>query len=136
MALGINTQGITLSVDNDASAAQVVGGVVSVVYGGGAATEIDTTSLADTSKTFIQGLEDRGSITIELVANFDDVGQIEFLDAMNNQEQRTMVLVRPTGTLKTDTFEVLVTSIESNGSVDDKFMQTVTAKITGGITTS
>ena len=131
--MAIKTQGITVTYENGAAAAQTVGGVVSVQYGGGQVTEIDTTTLADTQKTFLPGLADRGNVTIELVADYDDVGQVAMLDAMETQATREMIIIRPSGTLVTDTFQVFVTSLENNGTVDDKVMVTMTGKISGAI---
>ena len=133
MATAINTQGIVVKYQDGDLVLRIVGGVVSVTYGGGTAASIDITSLADTQKTFRQGLADRGNVTLELVTNLNDAGQIELLTAMEAQDTGIMSITYASGTLDSDIFNAFVVSIENNGTVDGKVMSTVVLKISGSI---
>lgn len=129
--MAIKAQGTTISFENSISAAQVVGGVKSFSGLDGEAADIDITTLASTAKEFCQGLQDFGNFSIELVRDYDDVGQVALLDALDNQSTREMVVTLPSGTLNVITFQAYVKSITSAGEEDGIVTGTVNLKITG-----
>ena len=129
--MAIKAQGTTITFENGVPAAVVVGGVKSFSGLDGEAADIDITTLASTAKEFCQGLQDFGNFSIELVRNYDDVGQVALLDALDNQETREMVVTLPTGTLNVITFQAYVKSITSAGEEDGIITGTVNLKITG-----
>jgi hypothetical protein len=89
--------------------------------GSGKASKIPSTSLLSTAMEYRQGLQDNGEITIGLVRNQDDLGQIAFQTAKAAQTTNTCVIVLSGGTLKTATFQAFVveesTDIDKDGIV-------------------
>ena len=127
----IDAQGVTITYEDNLSAAQTVGGVISFTGLDGEAADIDITTLASTAKEFKQGLQDFGNFSMEILRDYDDAGQAALLDAMDNQATREMVVTMPSGTLNTITFNAYVKSITTEGGVDDVVRGTVNLKISG-----
>lgn len=131
-ATPILCQGTTFSIDDDAGSPVTVAGIKSITgLGSGQASEIDVTTLASTAKEFRMGLQDFGSVQLDMVRNFDDAGQAEMLDAMDQQEQRTCIFTLPTATLNVCTFEGFVTQMTTDVSADGVVTGTATIRITG-----
>lgn len=127
----IDAQGVTITYEDNLSAAQTVGGVISFTGLDGEAADIDITTLASTAKEFKQGLQDFGNFSMEILRDYDDAGQAALLDAMDNQATREMVVTMPSGTLNVITFQAYVKSITTEGGVDDVVRGTVNLKISG-----
>tara|TARA_A100000171_G_C2140369_1_gene154928 strand:- start:1415 stop:1822 length:408 start_codon:yes stop_codon:yes gene_type:complete len=127
----IDAQGVTITYENNLSAAQTVGGVVSFSGLDGEAADIDITNLASTAKEFKQGLQDFGNFSMEVIRDYDDAGQAALLDAMDNQATREMVVTLPSGTLNVITFQAYVKSVTLEGAVDDIVRGTINLKISG-----
>lgn len=109
-----------------------VNGVRSITgIGSGSASEIDVTTLASTAKEFIQGLRDFGNISIDLVRNQDDLGQLEMFNAMAAQTTYTCVVTLPTSTANVITFSGFVTQITTDIDADGAVMGTANIRITG-----
>jgi hypothetical protein len=129
--MAIKAQGTVISFEDNLSAAKTVGGVKSFSGLDGEAADIDITTLASTAKEFCQGLQDFGNFSMELVRDYDDVGQVALLDALDTQATREMVVTLPSGTLNVITFQAYVKSITSSGEEDGIVTGTVNLKITG-----
>lgn len=127
----IDAQGVTITYEDNLSAAQTVGGIISFTGLDGEAADIDITTLASTAKEFKQGLQDFGNFSMEILRDYDDAGQAALLDAMDNQATREMVVTMPSGTLNVITFQAYVKSITTEGGVDDVVRGTVNLKISG-----
>ena len=133
-ATPILAQGTTVSVDDNVSSPVTINGVMGIGgIGSGSATEIDVTTLASTAKEFRQGLQDFGSVTLELIRDLDDAGQAELLAIQASQSTRTFIITLPTSTLNVATFEGFVTSISSEVGADDVVKGTCNVRITGAI---
>lgn len=79
------------------------------------------------------GLQDFGTITIDMIRNQDDLGQLELEDAKANQDQRTMIITLPSSTNNVLTFECFVTALTMDINADGVVTGTATIRITGGI---
>jgi hypothetical protein len=133
-AAPILTQNTTISIDDVSSTPVTINGVISISgIGSGSATEIDVTTLASTAKEYRQGLRDFGSISIELIRNQDDLGQVEMFNAMGLQATRTFIITLPTSTANVGTFEGFVQSISTDVSADGVVTGTAQVRITGAV---
>jgi len=136
-APAILAQGTTFSTDAvGGSTPKVIDGVRSVSgVGSGKAAEIDTTSLASTAKEFRMGLQDFGTVTLNVNWNLDDVGQKALYDAMDAQLAQKFIMTlpatNPTATLNVWTATVYVLSMELEAGADSVAMGTVTLRVTG-----
>ena len=123
------TQGTTLTFNSS-----LVSGVVGIKgIGSGKATEINVTTLASTAKEFRQGLQDFGTITIDLIRSEDDAGQQALATALAAQTNETCVIVLPSGTVKTGTFTCFVTRLQSDVDADGVVKGSVDLRVTGPI---
>lgn len=133
-ATPILAQGVTMSIDDSGSSPVTINGIVSISgIGSGTATEIDVTTLASTAKEFKQGLRDFGSISIELIRNQDDLGQLEMFNAMGLQATRTFIVTLPTSTANVGTFEGFVQSLSTDINADGVVTGTAVVRITGAV---
>lgn len=90
-APAILSQGTTVTFN-----AVTVNGVKSISnIGGGTATIIDTTVLADTAKTRRLGLQDFGTVTMNFLWNQDDLGQAEMLSFKASGASASLVITLP-----------------------------------------
>ncbi len=96
-----------------------VGGVRSITgIGSGSASEIDITTLASVAKESAPGLQDFGSIEVDLVRDQDDAGQSEMYDSMGSQSTETVVITLPSSTSNVATFQGWVQSLSSDINAD------------------
>lgn len=135
-APAILSQGTTVSIDDDSSTPVTIAGIMSISgIGSGEAPDIDVTVLSSTAREVRAGLQDFGTMTLEFVWNLDDNGQAEMLDAMDQQEQRTMIITLPSSnpsvTLNVWTGEVFVKKMEASLGVDGIVKGTATIRVTG-----
>lgn len=122
-------QGTTFSFNSIA-----IGGVQSMSgFASGKAKEIDVTTLASTAKEYLQGLQDNGGFTLEMVRNGDDVGQIELLTEKAAQLAKTMVITLPSSTNNVATFTAFCTSLSTDLNADGIAMGKADFRITGAI---
>jgi hypothetical protein len=127
----LNNQ-VTVTFTNDLAAAQVVGKITGFSGLDGEAADIDVTTFDSTFKEFCQGLPDAGNISMDFVRDFDDAGQAAMLDALENQEERVMVITFPVGTINTITLNVYVKSFTVDASsIEEVVRGTANMKITG-----
>lgn len=140
-APAILCQNTTITVDDGAASPITINGVVGITgLGSGSATEIDTTTLASSAKEFRQGLQDFGSIDIELIRNQDDDGQAELAAIKASQTTREFVItlpnIDPTVTLNVATFNGFCTQLTADIGADEVVRGNATIRITGEITWS
>lgn len=129
----ILTSGTTITIDDSGSTPVTIGKHRSISLSGAAAAIIDTTYLDSTSKGFCVGLQDAGTMALEMDYDYTDLGQLEIYDAEDNQSQRTVIITLANAA--TITFEAFVTdtSAEISGP-DDVVRLTANFKLTGDIT--
>lgn len=133
-ATPILCQGTTISIDDDAGSPVTIAGVVAISgIGSGTATEIDVTTLASSAKEFKMGLQDFGTITIDLIRDNDDTGQAELADAMSQQERRTIIISLPTSTANVATFEGYVMSLTADVGADNVVRGQCQIRVTGTV---
>lgn len=112
-----------------------IAGVRSITgIGSGSATEIDVTTLASTAKEFRMGLQDFGSVQIEMIRNQDDTGQLALFTNMAAQTSASFVVTLPTSTANVITFTGFVMSVTTDIGADGVVTGTATVRITGDIT--
>lgn len=133
-AIPILSQTTTVSIDDSGGTPVLIDGVMSITgIGSGSATEINVTTLASTAKEFRQGLRDFGSVSMDLVRNQDDPGQLEMFTAMAAQAVRTFIVTLPTSTANVGTFEGFVQSISTDVNADGVVTGKATVRITGAV---
>ncbi len=126
----ILSQATTITIDDSIGTPVVLTGHISFSTGDGSATAIDVTTLLSTAKEFKPGLRDEGNITIELIRDPDDLGQIELLEMLSDSSTREMVITTNATTLNVQTFQCHATSLNLDGAVDGVLTGTFVGKIT------
>ena len=133
-ATPILCQDTTITVDDGAASPITINGVISITgIGSGSATEIDVTTLASSAKEFRQGLQDFGTIQLEVIRNQDDLGQAELFEIMGSQSVREFVVTLSSSTADVITFNAFVQSFSVDINADDAVRGTATLRITGAI---
>lgn len=128
-ATPILCQGTTLTFNSVA-----VNGVVGMTgLGSGSATEHDITTLASTAKEFKPGLRDFGLVTVDLIRNQDDLGQVELFNALASQSTYTVVITLPSSTANVGTFSGFVQSLSTEIAADGVVMGKCTIRVTGAV---
>ena len=127
----IQAQGTTFTFADGVPVAQTVAGIQSFSGFDGESTEIDITTLASTAKEFDVGLEDFGSLSLEVIYDPSDAGQAAILAAKTAAATRECVLTLSSGDIAT--FDVIVKSFSNAGGVDDVIKGTVNLRITGAV---
>lgn len=130
MASPIDAQGTTFTFTNNLAAAQALGGVQSFSIDS-TADERDTTTLASTAKEYKLGLQDNGTLQLNLLYDPTDVGQAAMIEARAANAIREVVMTLSGGQIAT--FSVLVKALPIDGSADDDLKSTVDLRITGAI---
>jgi hypothetical protein len=134
MATPILCQGTTITIADGTGTATTIGGVVSISgVGAGSASEIPATTLASTAKEFKMGLQDFGSMTMELIRNNDDAGQVQLQAAMAAQAKRQVVITLPTSTLNVATFDGYVMELGLDVNADGIATGKCVIRVTGAI---
>jgi hypothetical protein len=96
------------------------------------AAEIDTTHLRSTSKEYLMGLQDPGTLTMTVNFLFDDTGQNLLHTAKADRVARDFRVTYPSTDVMT--FSGLVQTFNGPGaSVDDKLVGNVTLRVTGDV---
>jgi hypothetical protein len=121
--------------DDNLSAAQTMD-MISFSIDEGSANVIDNTRVSSTAIENVMGLPGGGTATLEIQGDLDDAAIAAIIDAYNNSEQRTVVWVYPTGTLKTVTATAGVVSWALAGEVNGKQIVNVSLQFTGTTTIS
>jgi Lambda phage tail tube protein, TTP len=109
-----------------------IAGVKSITgIGSGSATEIDVTTLASTAKEFQMGLQDFGSVEIEMIRNQDDTGQVALFTNMAAQTSASFVVTLPTSIANVITFTGFVMSVSLDIGADSVVTGKATIRISG-----
>lgn len=106
-----------------------VGGIKSFETFNGQAADINISTFDSTAHEFRQGLQDFGTLTLDLMRDPSDVGQIEIKNALSNQATVPCTLNLDNGTIYT--FYAYAKQISLAGAVDDVIKGSAILKITG-----
>ena len=137
MAVKINTIGKTITVDGSTTITPKswtnIGEVVDINKEDPGANEIEVTHLLSTSKEYLMGLQDSGTVTFTVNFLFDDVGQQALHTAKGDRAVREFKVTYPS--TDTMTFDGFVQTFNGPGvAVDDKLVGDVSIKISGDVT--
>ncbi len=128
MEFGISVDGVSYT---------PVGCVTGYSLDGAARSEIDTTCSTSTSKEFVFGLRDNGTLSLDIAYDPEGTGNALVKDSYASDvpyyfEVEYANSAGTSGTVKT--FVGYVVAIGENGTVDDKISGTIEIKVTGDIT--
>lgn len=129
----ILSQATTITIDDSIGAPVVLTGHISFSVADGSASTIDTTTLLSTAKESKAGLRDEGNVTIELIRDMDDLGQIELLEMLSDSSVREMIITTNATTLNVVTFNCHATSLNLDGTIDGVLTGSFVGKITGTV---
>ena len=132
----LDSQGVTLSYGSGASP-QVWTAIpeISNIQGpGGQANEIDVTDLDSTAKEFRMGLQDEGSITLDMFYIPSNTAHAALRTARANQTLTTFRLIFTGSPTNSWTFDAFVLGFEISNSVDDVTKASVTLRVSGAVT--
>jgi hypothetical protein len=103
----------------------------------GTGAEIDITDLSSTAKEFQLGLKDEGSMSLDLINNPTDPGQIRLSALRSSRATGEFRIVVPFGSPNwTLSFSGLVTTFPVTFAVDDVARGSVTVRVSGEIVES
>jgi hypothetical protein len=129
------------SVGSQFTTGTVKGTITAISLSGISTAEIDVTSISSTSKEYVMGTIDAG--TIEVTVNVDTVASTAAtidLPTAGDNVPTSFVLRLGTGAanlqVPTFTFNAYIQSVSIEASVDAQVTATYTLRITGGIATS
>ena len=100
----------------------------------GAAADIETSNLMSTAKEYLVGLQDMGSMTLELDLDTTDLGQQALLTAQTSQAKKSFKLTLPNNAVAS--FSGFSKKVGTAGGVDQAIKRSVEIKITGAVTWS
>lgn len=121
------------------SASNAIGGVISFSGPGGEAAEIDITDFDSSAKSFIIGLRDEGSITLELLRDTSNVAQTDMIAARATRAKRKFCVDFSTNVMSATvigsrlTFDGYVKGWSYSGSIDDALKVSAAIRVTGDI---
>lgn len=127
-------QATTITIDDSVGSPVTLTGHLSFSIADGSSTVIDTTTLLSTAKESRVGLRDEGNVTIELIRDTDDLGQIELLEMLADASVREMIITTNIATLNVATFNCSAVSLNMEGDVDGVLTGTFVGKITAAVT--
>ena len=136
MATSLKSQGAGLFMSDLASPEVYteITGIVSVQGPDGSASEIDTTALSDTAKTYSMGLPDEGTLTIEAIHDPSNT-QHEALRAARAAQTLQNFSLRLSDSPQTQyNFSAFVPSFSLSAGVDDVVKASYTLRISGAVT--
>jgi hypothetical protein len=129
------------SVGSSFTTGTIKGTITAISLSGISTAEIDVTSISSTSKEYVMGTIDGG--TIEVTVNVDTVsstGATIDLPTAGDNQPTAFVLKLGTGAaslqVPTFSFSAYIQSVSVEASVDAQVTATYTLRITGAITTS
>lgn len=134
----IESQGITVywTTSTSFATSQAVNDVTSVGGPGISAGKLDVTSLQSTAKEFIMGLRDNGDISLDMIFNSTDAGQLALRNDLNTRTKRRIAIKIPDATTTLWHCEAYCTNWSLSGSVDNVQKLSATVGLTGAITWS
>jgi hypothetical protein len=116
-------------------AGEIIGEITAISFSGVTAAEIDVTKLSDTTKTYVLGTADGG--TIEVSCNMTNAAPA--LPTSGDATPTSFVIrFGPQGTLTVPsvlaTFTAYISNVSFEASVDQQVTTTYTLRLTGAIT--
>lgn len=127
-------QGTTITVDDGIGGAIAIGGVTAIgAIDSGEVDEIVTTNLASSAHESRPGLQDFGTITVDMDRDNDNVGQAELLAIKATQTSREFIITLSGGTADVATFTGYVKSLPTEVGTNDILRGTATIRISGAI---
>ena len=134
----LDSQGLTIARQNPTSSPvntyETIPEVSNVSGPGGQANEIDVTDLSSTAKEFRMGLQDEGSITLDI--NYIPANTVHagLRSDRANQTLRSFRITFTDSPVTTWTFSAYVLGFEVSNAVDDVTKASVTLRVSGSIT--
>jgi len=130
----IESQGVTLWVDEGASPFTLVGELVSFSGPDGQASVIDVTDLSSTAKEKLMGISDEGQISLELNLDPADSGQDRIRALRDSRAANNYQLYLSDTANTTLSFSAFALQFSIAGGVDEKISLSVTLEISGAVT--
>lgn len=136
--MAIESQGIVVywTTSTSFSTAQIVNEVISVGGPGISAGKIDTTTLTSTAKEYIIGLRDNGDLSLDMIYNSTDAGQLALRNDLSARTKRRIGIKIPDASTTLWHCEGYCTNWSLSGSVDNVQKVSATIGLTGAITWS
>jgi hypothetical protein len=136
----LDSQGVTLEITSN-SPILAIPEISNIQGPGGQANEIDVTDLNSTAKEFRMGLQDEGSITLDIMYIPGNAAHAALRAARAAQALTTFRLTftdadattSPVTTNTTWTFTAFVLGFEISNSVDDVTKASVTLRVSGAV---
>ena len=101
---------------------------------GAPAAEIDVTNLESTAKEFILGLQDFGTLTLDLHPDYGDAGQNKLRTLRASGAAENFEIILPTAVDRKLTFAARVMQDSETGGVDAAYEGSFDLRITGAVT--
>ena len=140
--MAITAQGTTIEISDDGITYVSLGCINSFSIDGNARAEIDVTCLTSTSKEFMFGLRDNGTMSLEVrydpsdaglaLANASYASDVAYQFRITYNDQITPV----TGTKTISEFDGFVMNLSHGGAVDDVLSGSIEVKLSGDVTTT
>ena len=132
----LEAQGTVVTMSDGASPEvyTAIGEITSVGGPDGSASEIDVTDLSSTSKEFKMGINDEGSVTLELLFRPKNTQHAALRTAKKNRTLSNFQLLFTDSPQTTWAFAAYVTGLSVSLSVDAATTGSTTLRITGDIT--
>lgn len=134
--MAIESQGMVVywSTSTSFATSQIVNDVTSIGGPGISAGKLDTTTLTSTAKEFILGLRDNGDISLDMIYNSTDAGQVALRNDLNSRTKRRVGVKIPDSTTSLWHCEAYCTNWSLSGSVDNVQKLSATIGLSGAIT--
>jgi hypothetical protein len=136
-----HTKGVQFQMEDSGTPGSylLIPGVNNLSPGGTTATQIEITALNDTARRFLQGIQDYGQATFEIVWDPEHARHQELLTLAAGTDSKNFRIRLPDAATADASIIVLdfaanVEAFEWNFSTDDAARANVTLKVTGAIT--
>ena len=131
----ITSQGTTIGI-GDAASPEVyttIAQVTSMSGPDGSATEINVTNLSSTAQTFILGLKDEGSLSLDIIWDERDTTHSMLRTKFGNGASASYRITDAGSPAKTYTFPAYVQGLSMSSGVDEVQRATVNLRISSAI---
>lgn len=132
--MALSSYGSTVSIGGSA-----VSELVSISIGGSSVAEIDVSTIDSATKSFTTGIEDGGTLTLEVFTPANYTGGIATLVPTAGTSSSSSVVINfgsTGGAYITATFDAMIVSHSIAAAMDSGVRSTVTLKLTSTITWS
>jgi hypothetical protein len=127
-----SAQGATVTVDI-ATTPTNIANVISFDIPGTPAAEIEVTNLQSVAKEFLSGLQDFGTVTMNVHPDYGDAGQNQMRTLRASGAAAEYVITLPDTGGTTLTFDATVRNAGVSGGVDQAFAGSFELRITGNL---